>query len=150
MSQEATPRHALRYLFVGQSQKELTHNEALMRMDGLLHPVVDAWQVAPPAGLSMSDDGKCWLIKAPAAGHWVGKENQIAQWNGGSWRYLDPVIGMTVWHATQNVRLFYIGGSWQAMPAIPDPVGGATMDVEARAAVSSILLHLREIGGIAS
>jgi hypothetical protein len=149
MPQDATARHALPYLFVGQSQKELTHNEALARMDGLLHPVVEGRQTAPPTALSVSDDGKCWLVKAPATGFWVGKENQIAQWTGGSWRYHGPVTGMTVWHGSENVRLFYIGGNWQATPAIVDPVGGVTVDAEARTTLAAILEHLRQTGNIA-
>ncbi len=149
MPQDATARHMLPYLFVGQSQKELTHNEALAHIDALLHPVVEGRQVAPPSALTASDDGKCWLVKGPATGAWAGKENQIAQWAGGSWRYLGPVAGMTVWHGFENLRLFYIGGNWQPMPAIGDPSGGATVDAEARTALTAILEHLRQIGSIA-
>jgi hypothetical protein len=150
MPEDVTPRHALPYLFVGQSQKEITHNEALARIDGLLHPVVQDRSVSPPPGLSTSDDGKCWLIDDPATGLWVGRAGQIARWTGGSWRYLSPVEGMTAWHATESLRLFYIGGSWLTMSPIPDPAGGTNIDVEARAALTAILDHLRQISSIAT
>jgi hypothetical protein len=150
MSEDVTPRHTLPNLFVGQSQKEITHNEALARIDALLHPVIQDRLVAPPTGLQAADDGKCWLIDAPATGYWTGKAGQIARWSGGSWRYLVPVEGMTVWHSLENVRLFYIDGSWLAMPAIADPAGGTIIDVEARAALTAILDHLRQISSIAT
>ena len=37
MTSDATPRWALPQLFAGQAQKEVFHNEALARIDMLLH-----------------------------------------------------------------------------------------------------------------
>jgi Protein of unknown function (DUF2793) len=147
---EVTARHALPNLFVSQAQKEVTHNEALARIDALLHPVVQDNLTAPPTALVEADDGKCWLIAAPAIGIWSGKERQIARWSGGSWRYLLPVDGMAIWHAIDQVRFFYIDGDWVSSSAIANPSGGATVDIEARAAIVAILDHLRQISSIAS
>lgn len=148
MPDDATRRHSLPNLYVGQSQKELTHNEALVRIDALLHPVVEARLFAPPTGLTDASDGLCWLIGNSATGPWFGRAGQIARWSGGSWRYLQPVVGMTIWLVSNNIRLFYIAGSWTEQIAIPDPVGGTTVDAEARAAVVAILGHLRQISNI--
>jgi Protein of unknown function (DUF2793) len=145
-----TPRHALPELFVGQTQKEITHNEALGRIDALLHPEVQGVLATPPAGLSMDDDGKCWIVDATASGVWLGKEMQIARWSAGSWRYLLPVKGMSVWHVADSKRLFYIGSDWIEPAAIPAPAGGTVIDVEARAAVVAILDHLRQISHVPS
>jgi Protein of unknown function (DUF2793) len=145
-----TSRHALPELFVGQAQKEITHNEALARIDALLHPEIQAVLAAAPATLSDADDGKCWIIGDSATGPWAGKSRQIARWSGGSWRYLTPVEGMSVWHVADSKRLFYIGGSWIAPAAIATPTGGAVVDVEARAAVGAILDHLRQISHVPS
>ena len=69
-------RHQLPYLMVAQAQKEITHNEALARIDALLHPVVTDRLATPPsppladagnAGLSMSEeraDGKIRQIRS--------------------------------------------------------------------------------------
>jgi hypothetical protein len=150
MPQDVTARHALPNLFVGQAQKEITHNEALARIDALLHPVVQDEQASPPASVGDEDDGKCWLISASASGIWTGRDGQIARRSGGSWRYLAPVAGMTLWHTSENVRFFYIDGSWSARPPISDPAGGTVVDVEARATLTEILDHLREIASIRS
>jgi Protein of unknown function (DUF2793) len=148
MPDTATKRHLLPNLYVGQSQKEITHNEALARIDALLHPVVEAKLTAPPAGLTDSSDGLCWLIGSPATGQWVGRSAQLARWSGGSWRYLEPVPGMTVWLVSGNKRLFYMAGIWVEPGAINNPVAGAIIDTEARAAVNAILDHLRQISSI--
>lgn len=149
MSVDSTARHALPNLFVGQSQKEMTHNEALARIDALLHPVIEDRLSAPPTGLDVGDDGICWLIEPVATGIWAGKERQIARWSGGSWRYLLPAGGMSLWNASDELRHFYIDGDWVAEPAIADPAGGSVIDIEARAAIDAILSHLRRISSIA-
>ena len=148
MPDTATKRHLLPNLYVGQSQKEITHNEALARIDALLHPVVEAKLTTPPAGLMDSSDGHCWLIGSPPTGQWEGRSGQIARWSSGSWRYLEPVSGMTLWLVSGNKRLFYIAGMWVEPSAINSPFGGTVIDVEARAALIAILDHLRQISSI--
>lgn len=150
MPEDATARHALPNLYVGQSQKEVTHNEALARIDALLHPVVEAIATTAPEGLTAASDGLCWLIGTTAAGQWVGRSGQIARWSGGSWRYISPVAGMTLWLGSGNKRLFYIAGAWAGLDAISDPIAGTVIDGEARAAIIAILDHLRQISYIPS
>jgi hypothetical protein len=148
MSDDATARHSLPNLYVGQSQKELTHNEALARIDALLHPVVEARLAAPPTGLTDASDGLCWLISGVATGQWISRSGQLARWSGGSWRYIAPVAGMTLWLRSADKRLFYIAGSWVEPAAINNPSGGAVIDVQARAIAIAILDHLRQISSI--
>ena len=150
MPNDVTRRHLLPNLYVGQSQKELTHNEGLARIDALLHPVVEAKLAAPPVGLSDASDGLCWLIDDIATGAWAGLSGQIARWSGGSWCYIAPAKGMTIWLASVEKRLFYIAGTWVEPDAISNPAGGAVIDAEVRAAVVAILGHLRQISNIAS
>ena len=145
MPDTATPRHGLPHLFVGQAQKEVTHNEALGRIDGLLHPVIEDERAAPPSALSAADDGRCWLIMTAATGLWTGKSGQIARWSGGSWRYFLPCEGMCIFDEASGIRRFYIGGAWTSPDAIANPVGGTIVDAEARAALVSVLALLREI-----
>ena len=148
MPDDVTKRHSLPNLYVGQAQKELTHNESLARIDALLHPVAEAKLAAPPVGLTDTSDGQCWLIDSAATGAWAGLTGQLARWSGGSWRYIMPVAGMTIWLASEGKRIFYIAGAWVEPSAIDNPIGGTVIDVEARAAIVAILEHLRQISYI--
>lgn len=150
MPQTATARHALPNLFVGQAQKEITHNEALARIDALLHPTVQATLAAPPSSLGDESDGLCWLIAVASTGAWSGKSDQIARWSGGSWRFIGPVEGMSIVHVAEQVRYFYKDGVWVAGSAIANPAAGAVIDAEARTAVNAILGYLRAIGSISA
>jgi Protein of unknown function (DUF2793) len=148
MPLENSPRHDLPFLSVGQAQKELTHNEALVRIDALLHPAIEAVLAAPPV-LTDTDIGKCWLIASSASGIWAGKASQIANWMGGGWRYLDPVHGMRVRLLSNDTEMLFINGDWISAPVIADPTGGTTIDVEARATIAALLSHFRVTGRFA-
>lgn len=141
----STGRHQLPLLAVSQAQKELTHNEALARIDALLHPVVEA-QLATPAMPTNADIGKCWLVSSAATGEWVNKSGQIACWIGGGWRYFLPVDAMRIRVKSDETDFIWSGTTWIAAPAIADPSGGAIIDVEARAAIAALLSHFRMIG----
>jgi hypothetical protein len=146
MAETSSARHKLPFLVTGQAQKELTHNEALARLDALMHPVVEAVLVLPISGLGPSDSGKCWLIGDNGQNEWAGHSGEIACWTGGSWRFLMPIDGMVVWNRAQNAQLHHIGGDWIATPILADVTGGNTIDLEARTAINLLLLHFRVIG----
>ena len=94
MPQIQTARYQLPFLAVGQAQKEITHNEALVLIDALISTAVIAQLSSAPTGLTEADAGKCWLISNDATGVWSAKNGQIACWTGSSWRYILPIEGM--------------------------------------------------------
>lgn len=145
MPELETTRHQLPLLAVSQAQKEITHNEALARIDALLHPVVQDQLAAPPV-LTELDFGKCWLIAGSPTGDWAGKADQIAIWASGSWRFSVASEGMRIRLFSSGLNLVYIAGLWVAPPAIPNPVNGTFVDVEARAAITTLLDHLKALG----
>jgi Protein of unknown function (DUF2793) len=149
MPDNLSARHQFPFLGTGQAQKEITHNEALVLIDALLHPSVQSELPAPPAVIAEADNGKTWLIGTGASGAWAGKAGQIAHWTGGSWRYLAPQNGMRIWNIAFQVESHYINGQWAIMPAIAAPNGGTVIDIEARNAIASILQMLRTSGVIA-
>jgi Protein of unknown function (DUF2793) len=148
MPENMSACHQLPFLGVGQAQKEITHNEALLLIDALLHPSVQSELQAPPAANTESDNGKSWLIGAAPTGTWAGKAGQIAHWTGGSWRYLTPKDGMRIWNIALHVEMHYINSQWSIMTAIAAPNGGIVIDIEARSAIAAILLMLRSSGAI--
>ncbi len=139
MSEIQSPRHHLPFLAVGQAQKEITHNEALLLTDALLFASVESELSVPPTLAAETNTGKCWLIGAGATGIWLSKVGQVAVWTGGSWRYLLPIDGMCIWNNANSTRIFRRDGAWFTSAAIPDPTGGSFIDIEVRAAVAAIL-----------
>lgn len=144
-----TARHRLPLLAVSQAQKEITHNEALIRIDALLHAVAQA-ELANPPVLTDSDIGKAWLVGASPGGDWAGKPGQLAVWIGGGWRFCPPVEGMHMRLQSSGTDRAYSAGIWVTTPAIPDPANGTVIDVEARQAIAALLSYFRSIGQVAS
>ncbi len=70
-----TARYSLPLLALAQAQKEVTHNEALVLLDAMVHAAVVAGPVADPP--SSPDEGQCWLVASGASGVWAG---QGASW----------------------------------------------------------------------
>jgi Protein of unknown function (DUF2793) len=132
-------------LAVSQAHKEITHNEALVLIDALLHPVVEDELSTAPSPLD-TDIGKCWLVGPSASGQWSGKDGDIAIWVGGSWRFLNPKAGMGVRMATISADKIWSGTQWIDPPPIAVPAGGSVIDVEARQTVSAMLAYFRSAG----
>lgn len=138
-----SPRHALPFLATGQAQKELTHNEALQRIDMLLHPVVQGFAVEPPA---MPAIGECWLVEADAEGEFAGHDQQLACWTGMGWRFAAGLQGQWVWDGATGAQRFFLGGEW-TLPMVPGlPSGGAVIDVEARDMLAALRTFLISAG----
>lgn len=135
-------RFALPLLAAAQAQKEITHNEALALLDGLIHPVlVSDSEAAPPLDAA---PGQGWIVAAGASGAWTGHEGRIALMTGGGWRFIAPVEGMQVW--LSDARATFVGGGWSAPPAYAGPTGGAVVDAEARNALSTLAAALAMAG----
>ena len=144
-----TGRYQLPLLAVSQAQKEVTHNEALVLIDALLHLSVESALSAAPMA-NESDIGKCWLVTGTPNGSWANKAGQIAIWIGGSWRFLAPHDGMRLWNKSTGRQNMYIRGQWTSPAEIANPSGGTVVDSEARAILAAILQYFRLIGILAT
>lgn len=163
---DTTPRLALPMLYAGQAQKELTHNEALLAIDSLLHLAVRGVAGTPPVAPAPGD---CWIIAIAATGAWAGREGQIAAWSTGGWRYHLPREGMSAWSIAEQVTRRWQAGAWSQgeisatglrigevqvvgarQPAIAAPTGGLTIDEQARAALDEMLAAMRAHGLISA
>lgn len=162
MSDETTPRLTLPLLHAGQAQKEMSHNEALARLDLVTQAaVLDVDLNTPPDEPAAGD---AWIVGDDPNGAWTGRPGAIAGWTGGGWRFADPWEGMRAWVAARGACALFSDGGWtvgalhgrllvegvqvigpRAAP-IADPVGGATVDGEARATLAALLEALREHG----
>lgn len=140
----ATPRLSLPLLATAQAQKEVTHNEALTLIDALVQPaVVDGPQSDPPVAPT---HGECWIVGSAATGAWSGQDMTIAVWTAGGWRFVAPRVGMRVLRIADGVALRFDAGNWTMPDSVTAPVGGVTVDDEARAAIGAVILALAAQG----
>jgi hypothetical protein len=80
-----TPNLALPLIAAAQAQKHVTHNEALLAIDALVHCAVkDKDLAAPPAAPA---EGDRYIVAASPTGAWAGKAGMIAALQDGVWRF---------------------------------------------------------------
>jgi len=158
-----TPRLALPFISPGQAQKELMHNEALQLLDVLVAAAVEEEpRAAPPTSPA---PGACYIVALAATGEWAGKDQSLAAFSSGGWRYVPPIEGMSVFVRPTGQRAIFRSGAWELgalrassllidgqqvvgprAAAIAAPVGGSTVDAEARTALGDVLAALRAHG----
>ena len=133
-----TPRLRLPVLYPGQAQKEFTINEALARMDAVLHPAIEGEITeAPPAPTA----GECWLVADAATGIFADHVASLAYFDGRQWSFMAPVTGMAVYDKSAAVLRRY-ADNWSQPVYLQPPVSGATVDAEARAVIVALLQAL--------
>ncbi|WHO41121.1 DUF2793 domain-containing protein [Sphingobium sp. AP49] len=163
MTSDVTSRWALPMLFAGQAQKELFHNEALGRIDLLLHGQGESADIATPP--SSPAPGACWIVPAGAGGAWLDQEGCVAGWTDGGWRFVAPRAGLRLMVADRGHALEHDGTAWRDSAVridgiyiagdrvvgprhapIATPGGGGTVDAEARTAIAALLDAMRAHG----
>ncbi|AXS39970.1 DUF2793 domain-containing protein [Breoghania sp. L-A4] len=111
-----TPRLALPLIMAAQAQKHVTHNEALVRLDALVHLyILDRDLSDPPAGPA---DGDTYLVAAGASGEWAGADGQIAFSLDGLWTFHDPFAGLVGFVANEGAIIAYTASGWQDFSAL--------------------------------
>ena len=160
---DVTTRIKLPLLAAGQAQKEVWHNEALMQIDRLVGGVVEGVASAAPPP-SPSPDG-LYAIASGATGAWAGQDGMLGAFSASGWRFIAPVEGMRLIERASGQEWRRAGTGWEtgrvqahelyvdgvkvvgarATP-IAAPLGGGTIDVEARAGLNSVLAALRAHG----
>lgn len=138
----STANTKLPLLFSGQAQKEFFINESLTILDTLAPRVVsDVLAEAP----SQPAEGVCYLVGDDPAGDWSDHQTQIACAVGGSWHFIEPIEGMELFDQTSGQKLVYTS-EWVRATVPSEPSGGATVDTEARNAISELIAALAVAG----
>jgi hypothetical protein len=160
---DTTPRFALPFILPGQAQKELFHNEALARIDLALHPAVEGAPLAEPP--AEPGEGGCWIVASAGEGEWSGRDNMLAMWSEGGWRFVAPPPGTIAWNKAASLPLLWDGFQWRdgallcaglvvngvqvvgsRQPGVSSPSGGTIIDEEARVAINGLTAALMSHG----
>ncbi len=147
-----TTRLGLPLLAAAQAQKHVTHNEALLLLDSLVHLAVSARGVAAPPGSPVEGDRV--IVGGAPTGAFAGEAGKIAAFDDGAWRFLQPRAGWIAHVAAEGV-LLHDGTAWRplesALRRLADLDGlgvGTAPDATNRLAVRSdaVLLSARDVG----
>ena len=135
-----TPMLGLPLLSAAQAQKHVTHNEALLKLDALIHlSVISRSLAAPPAAA----DGDRYLVAASPSGAWAGQQGLLALAQGGGWVFITPRKGWRLWVESESKLLAFDGTLWREPFTITDLANivrlgvNATADDVNRLAISS-------------
>ena len=108
-----TANLALPLLAAAQSQKHVTHNEALFRLDALTQLAVLALsQNTPPPSPASGDR---YVIGSAPTGSFVGQNGQLASFDGQSWRFLTPKAGWIVFNGADGFVYAFDGTTWRKL-----------------------------------
>lgn len=135
-----TPRLGLPLLAAGQAQKHVTHNDALMRLDALVHLVVASrTQTVPPASPA---ETSAYIVPADGTGVFSGHEDDLAIFEDGAWSFLSPRTGWQAWVTDEAEHHVWTGTLWrrsQPESSLGAALWGvnATADTTNRLAVSA-------------
>jgi hypothetical protein len=106
-----TPHLGIALVEQAQAQKEVTVNEAVIRLEALLNNgAIDNQLNTPPVSPA---DGDVYLVPNGATGAWSGEDQAIAFYTFGSWQFITPREGVALWVQSAEQRMIYDGNDWR-------------------------------------
>jgi hypothetical protein len=143
-----SPILALPLIQPSQAQKHVTHNEAVLLLDALLHlAVISRALTTPPATPAEADR---YIVASGAVGDWAGQAGRIALRQDGVWRFLVPNPGFRAWVQAESTAAQWNGTAWvtQGEQALSVTQLGVSSSADAtnRLAVSSPATLLTHAG----
>ncbi len=107
---DATPNLSLPYILPDQAQKHVTHNEAILALDALVHlSVTMLGATEPPLGAA---EGVRVIVGEAATGAFAGQDGRVAQAQDGGWRFLTPQVGWIAHDAAGGGLVVFDGTNW--------------------------------------
>ena len=102
---DETPNLGLPYIMAAQSQKHVTHNEAIRALDAVVQlSVLDRDLTAPPGSPA---DGARYIVAASPSGAWSGTRRQHRRVPGRAWMFYPPNEGWIAWIADEDVAVVW-------------------------------------------
>ena len=104
-----TPHLGMPLIAAGQSQKHVTHNEAIVRLDAIVMlSVIDSTHTAPPA----ATEGDRYRVAPGATGIWIGWDLNIALFTDSQWVKLVQKRGWTCFDENNGTLTVWNGTAW--------------------------------------
>ena len=146
---DTSPRLSLPLIMPSQAQKHVTHNEAVVLLDGLVQlTLLSVGANAPPAS---GADGEAHGVGPAPTGLWKGKAGHVAIRSNGGWVFAMPARGWRAYDLSAGASRLHDGTGWvEDVPALQDLGGvgiGTGSDATNRLAVSSDAALFSHAGG---
>jgi hypothetical protein len=130
---DETSNLKLPYILAAQSQKHVTHNEALRALDAIVQLAVQDKDLSAPPGSPV--EGDRYIIGASPSGAWAGHATHVAAWQDGAWAFYVPVAGWLAWVDDESQSYLFSGGGWISAP------GGGGASLVPKGAWSSVATY---------
>ena len=104
-----SPNLDLHYLLASQSQKHVTFNELINKIDALLMLAVSSKSITTPPSAPM--EGQSYIIPENATGEWQNKSGKIAYFQNLGWTYMTPKNGF-VTMVSDEVQFYFYNNGW--------------------------------------
>lgn len=105
-----TTNLGLPLMAAAQSQKHITHNDAILMLDALVQLAVISTTLTAPPGSPV--DGDRYIIGSGATGAWAGKDLNVAFYSNGVWQFAVPRPGWQAYDIANNDILVWNGSAW--------------------------------------
>ena len=105
----ATPLLSIPEIQENQSAKYITHNEALALLEGIVTRVLSRTNSGPPSSPS---EGDTYIVDDNSGDWGNGSVDDIAHYYSGSWHFVTPVEGFSIWCVDESARVYYDGSTW--------------------------------------
>lgn len=126
-------------LTASQSQKHVTHNEAINKLDILVQlNVLDRDLTAPPGS---PVDGACYIVGSGATGAWATKDLNVAAYQSGVWKFFAPYEGWIAWIVDENTLAIWTGAAWATLPTALSLITKASQSEVAIASHGAAMQH---------
>jgi hypothetical protein len=122
----SSPNLGLPYIDQNQSQKHVTHNEALKLLDGMVQISVKGRTTTTPPGSPA--EGERWIVPEGATGPWLGKNDHVALFKDGYWTYFMPRPGWIAFVENEGM-VVYAAGAWQSYIVLTNNGAAIGMDI---------------------
>ncbi|MEM6499830.1 MAG: DUF2793 domain-containing protein, partial [Pseudomonadota bacterium] len=119
---DTTSQLALPLLQASQAQKHITHNEALLALDGLVQlRLLGDGSGEPPL---QTGDGEVYWTGSTPSGAWTGQPLRLARNSAGAWIFIEAKPGWIAWREADERICQFDGAAWQPMSLLTEPMLG--------------------------
>lgn len=112
-----SPNLNLPFLLASQTQKHVTVNENLLKIDNLVMLAVKSRSISTAP--SAPNEGDRYIVGNVPTGEWAGKSNFIASYNNLGWSYSQAKNGFVAYCIDETQFLFFDGNIWSSFPISP-------------------------------